>query len=133
MALNCRFGMAVHVLAALASKCERMSSADLAENLGTNAVVIRRLMADLQRAGLVENVKGTRGGSELAKPAEKITLDEVYRAVDESDVFRVPKPNNPRCPVASKVNKTLTQVLDRAESSLERELKRTRLADVVPA
>jgi len=133
MALNCRFGMAVHVLAALAQKCERMSSADLAENLRTNAVVIRRLMADLQRAGLVETIKGTRGGSVLARPAEKITLDEVHRAMDETDVFQVPKPNNPRCPVASKVNKILTQVLDRAESSLERELKRTRLSDVIPA
>src|SRR5690242_10581716 len=112
MALNCRFAMAVHVLAALASKGERLSSSYLAENFGTNAVVVRRLMADLQRAGLVENVKGTRGGTVLAKRPEKITLDEIYRAVDDSDLFHVPKPNNPRCPVASKANKALCQVLD---------------------
>jgi Rrf2 family protein len=124
--------MAVHVLAALAAKGERLSSSYLAENFGTNAVVVRRLMADLQRAGLVENVKGTRGGTVLAKPAEKITLDEIYRAVDDSGVFRVPKPNNPRCPVASKANKTLCEVLNRAESALERELRRQRLSDVVP-
>lgn len=133
MALNCRFGMAVHVLAALASKGERVSSSALAENFGTNPVVVRRLMADLQRAGLVENVKGTRGGSLLAKPAARITLDQVYRAVDESEVFHNPAPTNKRCPVACKAHKTLEQLLDRAESALERELKRTRLSDLIPS
>jgi Rrf2 family protein len=133
MALNCRFAMAVHVLARLATAGECVSSAELAENYGTNAVVVRRLLADLQRAGLVENIKGTRGGSALAKPAEKITLDEIYHAVDDTDVFLVPKPNNPRCPIASKANKTLSEVLDRVESALERELKRTRLSDVIPS
>src|SRR4051812_16760077 len=133
MALNCRFGMAVHVLAALAARRDRISSSELAESFGTNAVVVRRLLSDLQRAGLVENSKGTLGGSLLARSAARITLDEVYRAVDDTEVFLNPLPNNKRCPIACKAHKTLEQVLDRAETALERELKRTRLSDLVPA
>lgn len=133
MALNCKFGMAVQVMAALAAKGERVSSSDLAKALGTNPVVIRRLTSDLQRAGLVENAKGKQGGSLLARPADRITLDEVYRAVDESDVFHNPSPFDRTCPIARKTHKTLSKVLIRAESGLERELKKTRLIDLLPA
>jgi Rrf2 family protein len=132
MAQNCRFAVAVHVLAAIAEKGERVSSAELAENFKTNPVVIRRLLADLQRAGLVESCKGVRGGTVLARPAGKITLAEIHRAVDEGDPFYIPEQRNPDCGVACKVQKTLNSVLGRVDDALQKELRRTRLADVLP-
>jgi Rrf2 family protein len=131
MALNCRFAVAVHVLAAIAEKGERVSSAELADNFKTNPVVVRRLLADLQRAGLVESCKGVNGGTVLARPAGKISLAEIYRAVDEDAPFHIPEQRNPDCVIACKVQKTLAAVLDRADEAMQKELRRTRLADVL--
>jgi Rrf2 family protein len=132
MALNCRFGLAVHVLAAIATNGKRLSSAELAKTMGTNPVVVRRLLADLQRAGLVENRKGTLGGSELARPPRQITLDQVYRAVDEYDIFHIPTPADRKCPTVCKAQEILGEILDRSERAMEKELRRTRLSDLIP-
>lgn len=131
MALNCRFAVAVHVLAAIADRGERVSSAELAKNFKTNPVVIRRLLADLQRAGLVESSKGMNGGTVLAHPAGKITLAEVYRAVEEDGPFYIPEQRNRTCLLARNVQKTLGSVLDRADDAMQKELGRIRLADVL--
>jgi Rrf2 family protein len=132
MALNCRFAVAVHVLAAVADRGERVSSAELAKNFKTNPVVIRRLLADLGRAGLVKSSKGVNGGTVLARPAGKITLAEIYRAVDEDGPFYIPEQRNRTCAIACNVQKTLGSVLDRADEALQKELRRTRLTDVLP-
>lgn len=124
--------MAVHVLAAMATKGERLSSVELAKTMGTNPVVVRRLLADLQRAGLVENRKGTNGGSELARTPRQITLDQVYRAVDEYDVFHMPRPADQKCPTVCKAQETLGNILKRTEHAMEKELRRTRLSDLIP-
>jgi Rrf2 family protein len=124
--------MAVHLLAAMATKGERVSSVELAKTMGTNPVVVRRLLADLQRAGLVENRKGTRGGSELARPSRQITLDQVYRAVDEYDVFHMPTPADKKCPTVCKAQEILGDILERTETAMEKELRRTRLSDLIP-
>ena len=84
MAANSRFGVAVHVLALLAlSADERRSSREIADSVATNPVVIRRLLAQLARAGLVESAHGAKGGFRLARPAAKVTLHDVHRAVEE--------------------------------------------------
>ena len=65
-------GVAVHVLTLLAlSAEERRSSRYLAGSVATNPVVIRRLLAQLAQAGLVESAHGATGGFRLARPAAK--------------------------------------------------------------
>jgi len=84
MAANSRFAVAVHALAVLAWHTQApCSSREIAASVATNAVVIRRLLGQLARAGVVEASYGARGGFRLARPAAKISLRDVYAAVEE--------------------------------------------------
>jgi Rrf2 family protein len=43
---------------------------------------LEQLMAVLKAAGLVRSVRGAKGGYVLARPADQITMDEVYRCLE---------------------------------------------------
>jgi Rrf2 family protein len=43
---------------------------------------LEKILAELRQAGIVRSQRGVGGGSELARPAEQVTLGEVIRAVD---------------------------------------------------
>jgi Rrf2 family protein len=132
MAANSRFGVAVHVLALLAlSGEERRSSRYLAGSVATNPVVIRRLLAQLARAGIVESAHGAKGGFRLAKSAAKVSLHDVYKAVEEGAFFAQREQKNEKCPVACRMQAILNGVFTRVESKVIPELKRTSLADIV--
>ena len=102
MAANSRFAVAVHALALIAWEPDaRHCSREIAASVATNPVVIRRLLAQLARAGIVESTHGSKGGFRLARPAAKVTLHDVYRAVEEGGFFALaPKSgskNSTRC------------------------------------
>jgi Rrf2 family protein len=83
--------MGVHALSLLASEPERtMTSEEIAAGIDTNPVVVRRILASLQGAGLVVSQKGPRGGTRLAEPAKKITLAHVYKAIENRPFLHVP-------------------------------------------
>ncbi|MCB9640959.1 MAG: Rrf2 family transcriptional regulator [Myxococcales bacterium] len=87
--MNSQMTIAAHILAMLACMNVRgegaATSEQLAESIGTNPVVVRRVLAKLQRAGLIESRRGVGGGSILAKPAEEINLRDAYLAVTEKE------------------------------------------------
>src|SRR5271168_1311706 len=75
---NCRFAFAVHVMAVLAwERSECCPSSRLAQTVNTNPVVIRRLLIDLQEAGLISTFRGPHGGALLKRKPEKLTLREI--------------------------------------------------------
>lgn len=45
---------------------------------------LEKLLIELRRAGLVESLRGTRGGYQLARDPQTICLGEILRAVGES-------------------------------------------------
>jgi len=75
------FRVAVQILVMLAAKDEACSSAHLAEGLDAHAVFLRRVLAQLARANLVAAREGRDGGYRLARPAEEITLADVFCAI----------------------------------------------------
>ena len=80
--MNSQITIALHIVGFLASRDgEPLTSDRLARTYGTSAVVLRRVLAKLQRAGLVETQRGVGGGSVLARKADRITLKEVFVAV----------------------------------------------------
>ncbi len=88
MAQNGRFELSVRVLAVLASgpgKDQGMhTSATIAEELGTSAVMVRRAFSALHGAGFIVQKKGPQGGARLAPKmaAKEIGLGDVYVAVE---------------------------------------------------
>lgn len=75
------FRVAVRGLVILAETGEICSSGAMARDLNAHAVFLRRIMAQLVQANIVLAREGRDGGYYLARPAENITLAEVYQAV----------------------------------------------------
>lgn len=133
MSKNCRFAVAVHIAAVLAlSGDEPATSEWIAGSVNTNPVVIRRLLSALSKAGLVRSLRGSAGGSLLARPPERITLLDIARAVEEDEGPALHhQPPNPACPVGRGIQPVLVRVIDRAEAAREAVLGTTLLSEVV--
>ena len=133
MAASCRFAFAVHILTVLALKRDgSVTSETLAGSVNTNPVVIRRLMTELRRAGLVTTHMGAGGGAALTRAPEEITLNEVYRAVETGVSFSLhPQQPNQRCPVGRKIEVVLDAVFASAQQALESALASRTLAEVL--
>ncbi len=127
-----RFSVAVHALA-LVDRLggDRITSELIAGSVGTNASFVRRVLAMLSHAGLVRSSPGV-AGAQLARPAAKITLLEIYRAVDMEDEHRLAVHDDPdrRCFVGRHIQGALDAVIGPAEAAFEAELMRRSLADV---
>lgn len=129
---NSRFAVAIHTLVLLAVRAGKPTSSDcIAGSVGTNPVLIRRLMGDLRAAGIVESRAGAAGGFVLAKSVERLGLDEIYRAVEDAPLFARHEKANPNCPIGRAVGSLLDRVLGQAEGSMVQSLKRTTLADLL--
>lgn len=129
MAVNTRFATGVHALLLLAAEPDVLqTSEDVARKLNTNPVVIRRVFSLLQQAELVESQKGPSGGSRLARSAKEISLAEIYRALNPSDVFH---PTSAHAVHGGKLNQTLHQVFKDAQKALEKELAQTSLSQLL--
>ena len=124
--------MAVHFMTALACFREKASSDLLAETVRTNPVVVRRLLSELNRAGLIRSERGKNGGSALARVANDITLFDIYRTVmGNTELVNLhDNPENRGCAMSCKVRGVLSQYLQKAQSLYESELANVSLADI---
>ena len=131
--MNSRFAVAVHVLTLIEQgKGEPVTSDYIAGSVSTNPSLVRRLLGALARAGLTSAQLGTGGGALLARPAGDITLLDVYRAVDEGELFALHRERpNPKCPVGRNIQAALAERFDAATRAMEAELARTTIADVL--
>lgn len=135
MKISSRFSVAVHILSLLALSDEESicTSEWIAGSVNTNPVVIRRVMGMLKKANLVRVIAGS-GGSSLLKPLDKITLLDVYKAVEvvkENELFQMHEKPNPKCPVGANIQSVLEIVLMSAQSAMENVLKEITMDKVV--
>jgi len=131
--MNARFSLAVHILCLLASEPEgRLTSEYLAVSIGANAVVLRRLLATLRRAGLVSSKSAGGGGWKLAHTADQITLDQVRQAVNEGESAKIHRNSpHPNCPIGKGVRQVLLGVYSAADAAIDRELTGISVADIL--
>lgn len=135
MAANSRFAMATHIMTAVAVKGngdQLVSSSYLADSLNTNPVVVRRILSELQKAGLLITQSGRTGGARLAKAPTAISLYDVYTAVDDGELFAY-NPNDPKksCPLSCEMKAVLEPVFGSASKALSENLKRVQLSDLL--
>ncbi|MFE4216176.1 Rrf2 family transcriptional regulator [Streptomyces sp. NPDC056844] len=137
MSANSRMSLAVHILTWLAydrrgTDKEVATSQRIATSVNTNPVVIRRCLGQLKESGLVEVTQGRNGGWNLARPAEDITLLDVYRALPEEPVFGLHASDpNAECYVGFGIQHTLSEVYQEATDALCRSLSSATVADVL--
>lgn len=84
--MTSEFAIAVHALVFLNHKGCCLSSEKIAENVCTNPVTVRKVLAKLKRAGLVETKEGIEGGSCFVKNPARVTLAQICAAMDEIPV-----------------------------------------------
>ena len=58
------------------------SAADIAERTHIGLPTVSKLLKELQHAGLVNSVRGARGGYQLARPAAAISAADIIDAVE---------------------------------------------------
>ena len=58
----------------------------MAKREGISVANAGKLLWILNKAGLVQSTRGTRGGYQLARPASEIRLSEVIKVLDEDEV-----------------------------------------------
>ncbi len=89
MAANTRVATAVQILCVIAYRGPLGANSEIiSRSLLTNPVVVRRLLKCMEQKGLVELRPGKDGGVQLKRDPDKITLDQIYQAVeDEPNVF----------------------------------------------
>jgi Rrf2 family protein len=84
--MTAEFSVGVHALVYLAHKACLVPSAELADNICTNPARVRKVMAKLQHAGLVESREGKNSGYIALPDSESITLRQVLDALEEQAV-----------------------------------------------
>ena len=129
-----RFVIGIHVLAILARAQGKgpVCSGFIAQSVNTNPVVIRRLMANMEQAALVKSIAGRKGGFVLAKLPKEITLQEIFNALEGSEIFRMhAREPSRQCPVGSCISYVISRPLKVAEEAMSAALARTTLNDVV--
>jgi Rrf2 family protein len=136
MAANSRLTIAVHALAWLALARRRgqdvLTSDQVAASVNTNPVIIRRSLGDLRRAGLVDVRHGAGAGWRLARSPDRITLLDVYDAVEREPLFGMHHTEpNLECPVGRGIRPALGPVYDRVTQATRRALAATSIADVL--
>lgn len=119
MKRDSRLSGVLHVLLHMAEYDGPVTSEVLAKAMNTNPVVIRRIMAGLRDRGYVRSEKGHGGGWRLARDLKKITLRDIYDALDGPSLLAIGnRTEAPGCLVEKAVNAALNQAFHDAEALL---------------
>ena len=136
MSASSRFAIAIHTLAVLGylkkHGVERTTSQQIAKSVNTNAVVIRNLLRSLKKAGLVEAKEGKDGGVCLARVPSKISLQEIYAAVEETGILRQNKKSEFKfCPVSREMKGILYPIFAEVDEVVAKTLRGKTLQGIV--
>ncbi|KDN58661.1 Rrf2 family transcriptional regulator [Exiguobacterium sp. AB2] len=134
MSISSRFAVGIHILTLIEFNKDGVTSSDyLAGSVNTNPALIRKIMAMLKKADLIE-VKPGVAGAKLTKELTEISLYDVYQAVnvvEENELFSIHDNPNPACPVGQHIQTTIEPIFIHAQSAMESVLKHVKLADIV--
>ncbi len=131
--MNGDFAVAVHALVFLYHRQDTLSSDTLAWNICTNPVRVRKVMAKLRKAGLVEAREGKiDGGYRSPAGGGDTRLAQILGALDEKCVAPTWRPGGeePDCLVSSGMAAALDEIYDRLNACCAHELEAITIADV---
>lgn len=132
MAANTKTASAVQIFCVIAYKGPGGTTAEaVARSLKTNPVVVRRMMKDLQRSGLVEIRPGKDGGVALRRDPGAITLEDIHNAVEgDASVLALRRGGNPNCPVDRYMKSALPPIFRAVDEAVAMRLRETTLASL---
>ena len=131
--MDTKFSVAIHVLILVSESPVPINSDQMAESVGTNASYIRKILALLKKAEIVDGHRGISGYSLTVAP-HQLTLLRIYQAVtDEREIHLLDIHQNPndQCIVGHHINPVLTDMFADIEADFARSLAGKTLADCI--
>ncbi|HEY1768925.1 MAG TPA: Rrf2 family transcriptional regulator [Chthoniobacterales bacterium] len=130
--VNQQFTFAVHIMTMLAFSGEKLDSQRLAASVNTNPVVVRRLLMALHAAGLLTTEAGRNGGARLTRSPEKISLLQIYDAIEPRPIIAINRRRAARhCPVSCQMKNVMTSVATSTDGAVRRHLRAITLQQVL--
>ena len=135
MQISSRFTIAVHTIILIeAMKNEMKVTSDLiASSVNVNPVVIRRILQQLKKAGIIQVKRGS-GGADLARDPEDITLLDVYNAVEsieEGQLFHFHENPNEMCPVGRNIHRIMDARLQEIQKAMEDKMRMMTIKEIM--
>ena len=131
-ATNIQFSVAIHMMAGLGFHGRAVTSTDLAASVNAAPSFVRQVLSKLAKHDLVITTQGKNGSCALARDPKKITLLDIYRAIDPPAAFAIHSyPVQKGCPISSNIKVPLNKVLNDGQQVLEKSLAKRTVADVV--
>lgn len=116
MMRDSRLSGVLHVLLHMAEFNEPITSEVLAEMMGTNPVVVRRILSGLRERGYVHSEKGHGGGWSLQCDFATTTLRDIYEALGSPPLLAIGhRSETSACLVEQAVNAALSPTFAEAE------------------
>ncbi len=134
MQYSSRLTIAVHILLCIEqfNGQEKVTSNFLAGSIGVNPVIVRNILGQLKKSGLV-NVAAGVGGSTLAKAPSDISMNDIFESVENSheNLFHFHEKPNPECPVGKIVHAVLDERLVEIQSAMEQSMRSMTLQAII--
>ncbi len=131
--LTSRIDYGVRALVRLAEVSPRgvMTAVQLSEVEQIPVQFLEQILVSLRRAGLIRSIRGPGGGYTLARPADQITVKEVFEVLEGPTVLAkcLDPMNEEGCDWQRKCVARL--LFEKLQESLSRILEQTTLADLV--
>ncbi|MEN9979941.1 MAG: Rrf2 family transcriptional regulator [candidate division WOR-3 bacterium] len=111
--------LGLHAVLVLANSQQRLTISTMARTLGVSAAHLAKVLARLEQSAIVEGKPGPKGGYQLARAPDKISLLEIYEALSgplqiERCPLAVPLCSRNDCPLGpffQKLNRTIRSKL----------------------
>lgn len=124
---------AIHIMAYIEifKDSSYLSSEFIASSVETNAANVRKIMAQLKKAGLIVTKTG-KAQPLLAKAPAEITLLAIYRSIEgNTSLIQVDPKTNPACVVGANIQEVLSTAYSQLQTAVEQEMAKVTLAAVI--
>ncbi len=129
--MDTKFSMTLHILVYINETSNVVTSELLAKSVGTNASHIRKILALLKEADIIESQQGKKGII-LKENANELTLDKIYLAVyPEKEILHIHDTANQECPVGANIKEVLSPIFEESERQLILNLKSITLKSLI--
>jgi DNA-binding IscR family transcriptional regulator len=131
--INNQFSVGVHIMTALGDHHgEQVTSAHLTASVRAHDSQVRSVLSKLVKAGLVVTSRGRNGFSSLSRPANKISLLEIYKAVGAPPVFSIHEyPREKTCRTSCTHKQAMVELLEDTQRAFEARLGERMLTEMV--
>lgn len=122
---------AIHILAYLIIyKDADLSSKAIAASIESNASVVRNLMSDLRKAGLITTRPGSATTTLSVEPSG-ITILAVFQAINmDHNLLHVDPKTNPQCIVGGNIQDALNMYYDDIQQTAFQRMKEITIQDI---